>query len=104
MSPIRHSLYIILVVVIFRRLQAASGARTKRPNRFTAIANGIQSDKVTAHNYAALYDKYLQPIAGDTLRLLEGEKQSAVVRSALKKTMRKQSIVMHCSWTGLRHA
>ena len=74
----RHGLYIPLFVVTSWTLQLASGAR---PNRFYNIASNIQTDKVNSHNYEVLYDKYLEPIAGNKLRLLEGMEHSPAVSS-----------------------
>ena len=86
MSRTRHGVYIILCVLIAKRLHVACGARTKRSNNFYTIASRIKTDKVGSHHYEVLYDKYLQPIAGEKLRLLEGKKHYLAVIFALRVT------------------
>ena len=104
MPHARHGLYILLFVVSSWHLRVASGAR---PNRFYTIASKIKTDKVDGHHYEVLYDKYLQPIAGKNLRLLEGKVHSSAVGPALthsRSTMVNLSLLVFCSGTWLRHA
>ena len=103
MAHTRHALYVLYVIVAFRRLPIAAGARIKRPNHFIAIASTVKTDKVTTHHYEALYDKYPQPIAGDKLRLLEGKEQKFAVGSELKRTSGDLSLWMQRSRTWLWH-
>ena len=92
MSFTRFGLYVFLFVVISSRLQVASGARkgTYWSNDFYTIASRVKTDKVNSHHYEALYDNYLQPIAGEKLRLLESKNLFLAIRGYLcmKETAR----------------
>ena len=94
----RHGLHILLLFVSAWHLRVASGAR---PNHFYAIASRIKTDKVDTHSYEVLYDKYLQPIAGQNLRLLEGKVHSSVVRPSFThsdSTVKNLSIFDALQW------
>ena len=63
---------VLSLVAMVWCFQHCHGAKTSRINRFYAVASKVGTDKVDSHHYETLYAKYLQPIAGEKLRLLEG--------------------------------
>ena len=73
LSHTRSRVCVLFFVVALCCSAKSSEARIHKPNNFHAFAILSQTDKVTSHHYEVLYDKYLQPIAGQDLRLLEGE-------------------------------
>lgn len=73
MSLSSSGAYVLLHVVSAWCFLEGSGAQTRSPHAFYAIARRVETDKVTEHHYETLYNKYLQPIADKRLRLLEGE-------------------------------
>ena len=63
---------------------------------------------MTDHHYESLYDKYLEPIAGKELRLLEGEKPSSLkglrCSPVAEETRSKSQLSpLYCSGPWLRH-
>lgn len=88
MSYTSYRVYMLVFVATSYCLSTSSGARTKRPSAFHAIGMKVETDKVNSHHYDTLYDKYLQPISGEKLRLLEGKEHFRTVRSTLKRMTR----------------
>ena len=74
----------MLCVAVAWCFSAGLAARSVTPNRFHAIATSVRTDKVNDHHYEHLYEKYLQPLSNQTLRLLEG-KAPSLAHDCLRK-------------------
>lgn len=59
-------------------LSGSSLTRSAWQNRFFEVASVANTDKVSSHHYEALYNKYLDPVRLEPLRLLEGDFKAAV--------------------------
>ena len=78
-------------------LSGSSLTRSARQNRFFEVANAANTDKVSVHHYEALYNKYLDPVRHEPLRLLEGKFKALITFRKMERLMLMLFLVTFCA-------